>query len=102
MFLNGQAQNYNYGNITKSLSDHLPKFIIIENGKGDNPVNKTAKTTYRDYNIFDTDSFKIELQSIELTFSTHKINVNLVIEACLRFFNTILDKNVTIKQLTKN
>ena len=69
-----------------SLSDLLPKFIIIENGKGDNSVNKTAKITYRDYSNFGMDSFKIELQSIELTFDTHNIDVNLGIEAFLQIF----------------
>ena len=29
-----------------SISDHLSQFIIIENGRGDKPANKTAKTTY--------------------------------------------------------
>ena len=33
------------------ISDHLPQFIIIENGKGDYPANKTAKTTCRDHKI---------------------------------------------------
>ena len=48
IFVNGQTQKYNSGNITMSISDHLPQFIIIENCKGDKPTNKTAKTTYRD------------------------------------------------------
>ena len=47
-FVNGHAQKYNFGNITMSISDHLPHFIIIENGTGDNPANKTVKTTNRD------------------------------------------------------
>ena len=72
IFVSGQAQKYNSGNITTSISDHLPHVIIIvENGKGDNPANKTAKTTYRDYKDFDLDSFKIDLQGIYWTFSTH-------------------------------
>ena len=51
IFVNGQLQKYNSGNITFSISDHLPQFIITENGKGDKTANKTAKTTYRDYKI---------------------------------------------------
>ena len=64
-FVNGQAQKYNSGNITMPISDHLPQFIIIENGKGEKPANKTAKTTYREYKHFDMDSFKIDLQGID-------------------------------------
>ena len=48
IFVNAQTQKQNSGNITMSISDHLPQFIIIENCKGDKPTNKTAKTTYRD------------------------------------------------------
>ena len=32
IFVNGQVEKYNSGNITTSISDHLPEFIIIENG----------------------------------------------------------------------
>ena len=57
IFVNGQAQKYNSGNITTSISDHLSQLIIIENGKGDKP----AKTTYRDYKNFYMNSSKIDL-----------------------------------------
>ena len=50
--VNERTQKQNSGNITMPISDHLPEFIIIENGKGDTPTNKTAKTTYRDYKNF--------------------------------------------------
>ena len=65
IFVNGQTQKHNSGNITTSLSDDLPQFIIIENGKGDKPTNKAAKTTYRDHKNFDMESFKIDLQGID-------------------------------------
>ena len=48
IFVNGQTQKYNSGNITTSISDHLPQFIITENGKGGKPTNKN----------FDMESFK--------------------------------------------
>ena len=67
--------------ITDSISDHLPQFIIIENGKGDKPANKTAKTTYRDYKHCDKESFKIDLQGIDWTFATHNNDVDLGFEA---------------------
>ena len=43
--VNNPAQNYNSWNITASVSDHLLQFIIIENGKGDNPASTMSKTT---------------------------------------------------------
>ena len=100
IFVNGQAQKYNSRNIT-SLSDHYPQFIIIENGKGNKPVNKTAKTTYRNYKNFDKDSFKIDLQGTDWTFATHNNDVNLGFEAFLRLFNTILEKHAPGKQFAK-
>ena len=39
IFVNGQAEKYNSGNITTSTSGYVLQFIIIENGKGDNPEN---------------------------------------------------------------
>ena len=99
--VNSQAQKYNSGNITTSISDHLPQFIIIENGKEDKPANKTAKRTYRDYKNFDIESFKIDLQGIDWTFATHNNDVDLGFEAFLRLFNTTLDKHAPIKELIK-
>ena len=68
---------------------------MIENGKGDKPANKTAKTTYRDYKNFDIESFKVDLQGTDWTFATHNYDLNLGFEAFLRLFNT------PIKELTK-
>ena len=108
IFVNGQTRMYNSGNITTSLYDHLPQFIIIENGKptnktakGDKPTNKTAKTTYRDHKNFDMESFIIDLPDIDWTFATQNSDVNLGFEAFLRLFNATLDKHAPIKEFTK-
>ena len=73
----------------------------MENGKGDNPANKTAKTVYRDYKSFDIDSSKIDLQGIDWTFATQSNDINLGFETILWLFNTTLDKHASIKELTK-
>ena len=101
IFVNGQAQKYNSGNITASIPDRLPHFTIIENVKVDNPANKTAATTYRDYKNFDMDSFKINFQGIDWTFATHNNDVNLGFDAFIRLFNTTLEKHAPIKELIK-
>ena len=79
----------------------FPQFIIIENGKGDKPTNKTAKTTYRDYKNFDMESFKIDLQGIDWTFATQNNDVTLGFETFLQLFNITLDKQAPIKEFTK-
>ena len=76
-------------------------FNIIENGKGDNPANKTTKTTYRDYEKLDMDSFKIDLPGIYWAFATQNNDVNLGFEAFPRLLNTTLDKYAPIKEFTK-
>ena len=86
--------------MTTFIYDHLSQFIIVENGDGDKPANKTAKTTYRDYKTFEMDSFKIDLQGIDWTFATKNNDVNLGFETFLRLFNTNLDKNAPIKEFT--
>ena len=101
IFVNGQAQKYNPGNITTSISDHLPQLIIIENGKGDKPANKTARTTYGDYKTFHMDSFKTDLQGIDWTFATHSNDVNLGFEPFLRVFNNNLRQTCTNKGIHK-
>ena len=69
IFINGQVQKHNSGNITMSI--YLTTFpiiyIIIENCKGDNPANKTAKTTWTDgdYKNFKKGSLKKDLQGID-------------------------------------
>ena len=68
IFVNGQAQKHNSGNITTSISDNPPQFIIIENGIGAKPADKTAKTTYGDHKNFDMDSFKIDFTRHRLDF----------------------------------
>ena len=99
--INAQTQKYNSKNIAKSISDNLPQFIITENGKRDNPVNKIAKTPYRDYKSFHLDSFKIDLQCNDWTFVTHSNDVNLGFETFLRLFHTHLGKHAPIKEFTK-
>ena len=47
------------------------------------------------------DSFKIDLQGIDWTFTTHNNDVNLAFEAFLRLFNATLDKHAPIKEFTK-
>ena len=94
IFVNGQAQKYNFGNITMSISDRLHQLITIENGKGDKPADKTAKTTYRNYKNYKA------LQGIDWTFATHNNKVNLGFEAFLQLLNTTLDKHARKKEFT--
>ena len=90
------------GNLTLSLSDHLAQFLII-------PIefnydNKKEKLYRRDTKNFDREHFFLDLLDIDWTsiiqiekgdpnFSFNKYEVTL---------NTLLDKYIPIKKLTKN
>ena len=49
IFVNNPSFKYLSGNITTSISDHLPQFIILENFKGSNLKREQISTTYRDF-----------------------------------------------------
>ena len=55
IFVNNPSFKYLSSNITTSVSDHLPQFIILENFKEGNLKKERISTPYRDFNI---DSFK--------------------------------------------
>ena len=54
-----------------------------------------------EHKIFDMDSFKIDLQGTDWTLTTHNNDVNLGFEVFPQLFNTTLDKQAPIKELTK-
>ena len=64
IFVNNPSFKYLSGNITTSISDHLPQFIILENFKGSNLKQERVSTTYRHFRYFNIDSFKKDLQEI--------------------------------------
>ena len=76
-FANNPSFKYLSGNITTSISDHLPQFIILENFKEGNLKKERISTTYRDFNI---DSFKRNLQEINWKFATENNDINLGFE----------------------
>ena len=98
IFVNGQAQKYNSGNITTSISDHLSQLIIIEIEIEINQLKQHIETI----KIFTWTPLKqTYIQGIDWIFATHNDNVNLGFEAFLQLFNTTLDKNAPIKEFTK-
>ena len=64
IFVNNPSFNYLSGNITSSISDHLPQFIILENFKGSNLKQEQVSTTCRHFGYFNINSFKKDLQEI--------------------------------------
>ena len=77
IFVNNPSFKYLSGNITTSISDHLPQFIILENFKGSNLKREQISTTYRDFRYFNIDSFKRNLQEINWNFATENNDYRL-------------------------
>ena len=100
IFVNNPSFKYLPGNITTSISDHLPQFIILENVKGSNLKRGRISTTYRDFRYFNIDSFKRDLQEINWSFATENNDIDLGFETFFRLFNKALDRHAPIKKST--
>ena len=101
IFVNNPSFKYLSGNIKTSVSDHLPRFIILKNFKGSNLKRDRISTTYRDFRCFKIDSFKRDLQEINPNFATENSDLNSGFETFFRLFNKVLDRHVPIKKLTR-
>ena len=65
IFLNSQSHRPVSGNLTTSISDHLPQFSILENFKKLCDITSKIKFTYRNFKNFDEKCFNEELKSID-------------------------------------
>ena len=57
ILINSQENVYTSGNLTISISDHLPQFTIIENLLSYTLVKKDLKTLKTDFSKFHSDNF---------------------------------------------
>ena len=58
------------GNLTTSISDHLPQYIILENFKKLCDITSKVKFTHRNFKKFDAKCFDEELKSIDWSLAT--------------------------------
>ena len=88
-------------NLTTYISDHLPQLIIVENlleniiGRNDDQIE------HRDYNNFNTDTFKGDIDEIDWPLTTGNTDVNLSFEIFLRLIGKILDKHAPLKKKSR-
>ena len=87
------------GNILDDTSDHLPNFLIIN--KFLKPSSK-IKLFKRDYSNFKQDSFINEVSDIDWTeILPQTNNVDEIFTSFYTKINSIIDKHVPLKQLSK-
>ena len=89
------------GNITTSVSDHLPQFLITENFKGQTYKIKNPKATIQDYKCFNSESFQRDIKKIDWSLATENNDVGLGFETFFKLFSRTLDKQVPYKEIRK-
>ena len=88
-------------NITTSVSDHLQKFRIIENFKGQTYKIKNPKATIRDYKNFNSESFQSDIKEINWSLAAENNDVDLGFETFFKLFSRTLDKHAPYKEIRK-
>ena len=90
------------GNLTSSISDHLPQFLIVP----DIFLNLSPPKSNiyeRDWNNFDQENFILDYLAVDWAdiIKSEKKNIDFSFECFLKKFNLILDKYLPLKKLTK-
>ena len=101
IFLNSQSHRSVSGNLTTSISDHQPQFIILENFKKLSDITSKIKFTYRHFKGFDEKCFNEELKSIDWSLATENNDLNLGFRTFFHLSNKTLDKHAPLKQGTR-
>ena len=102
IFTNTVNESLVSGNLTFSISDHLTQFLIYPELTINNKEIK--KTKYKRYHKkLSTSKSKEDLENLNWTkiLKTRKCNIDTSLENLLQVINTLLDRNASLKQLTK-
>ena len=80
------------GNLTATISDHLPQFMIVPNVFSNPPSNK-ANIFERDWSNFDQENFILDYFSIDwdVALKLDEQNVNYSTESFLNKINSLLN-----------
>ena len=98
--INSQVSVFPSRNLTTSISDHLPQFMIIENLLSDTLVKKDVKTLKRYFSKFHSDNFIRDFKSVNWLVVTQN-NPNIGFENFMLIINNLLDKHAPFKEQAK-
>ena len=88
-------------NLTSSISDHLPQFLIVPDIFLNSSPSK-SNIYERDWNNFDQENCILDYLAVDWTdIKSEKKNIDFSFECFLKKFNLILDKYLPLKKLTK-
>ena len=89
------------GNLTATISDHLPQFMIVPNVFSNPPSNK-ANIFERDWSNFDQENFILDYFSIDwnVALKLDEQNVNYLTASFLNKINSLLRNYASLKKST--
>ena len=90
------------GNVTGTISDYLPQFLIVPNTFS-NPLSNKSKIYERDWSNFDQENFILDYFSIDWneTLKIEEQNINYSTEIFLNKINELLDNFAPFKKISK-
>ena len=90
------------GNLTATISDHLPQFLIVPNIFSNPPSNK-SNIYERDWSNFDQENFILDYFSIDWneTLKIEEQNIDYSTEIFLNKINELLDNFAPFEKINK-
>ena len=85
-------------NITTSISDHLPQFIVLESTFDTSTDKDSSQIFYGSFKNFIQQNLSNDINEINWTFATENNDISLGFETFLRLIDKALDKNVPVKK----
>ena len=91
------------GNLTTSISDHLPQFLLLPNIK-DHSIPRSHNLHKRNMKLFNENDFLSDINNIDwdAEIELNKNDANLSINNFYSTISVILDKYAPLKKLSKN
>ena len=83
ILINDNVLNCISGNITTSISDHLPQFIVLDSLLGTSTDEDSSQILYRSFKNFNEENFSNDINEIKWTFATENNDINLGFETLL-------------------
>ena len=86
------------GNITTSISDQLPQFIVLTSLLGTLTDEDCSQILYRSFKNLNEENFSNDINEINWTFATENNDINLGFETLVRLIDKTLDKHAPVKK----
>ena len=101
ILINNSVLNCISGNITTSISDHLPQFIVLDSLLGISTDGNSSQILYRSFKNFNEENFSNDINKINWTFATENNDINLGFETLPCLTDKMLDKHAPVKCIRK-